>query len=266
MTAPTVPPDGHADDLLSAHLDDELDDGTRAWVDGHLGTCPECRAAASALREARSAVRSLPEVDARPVVEGLLARHRRLIRTGAGFVGTASVVLAALGLTAAVSRPQVVPDVAALSAAHVAAAHAELGGMRAVDDAGRTYAAPEGLAGGDSELTRDAVYDGSDLTALVYRDGRVAVSVYEQPGVVGWDGLPPGERGVVGGRTVWMGEGSPTVAVTELGDLVVTVVSEDRDAALAAVAALPERHRSSLWDRLHDTCQRFTQVFALGGT
>lgn len=266
MTDPAgrPPSGGHADDLLSAHLDGELDPVRATWVTEHLGECQQCRSAAAALTEARAAVRSLPEVDARMLVEGLLARHRRLIRTGAGFVGVAAAVFAALALTAAVNHPRVVPDVEGMAAAHVAAAHQELAGMRAVDGAGDGYAAPAGLIGSSVQLSRHAVFDGSDLTVVLYRDDGVVVSVFEQPGSLGWEELPSGAHRMLGERRVWMAEGTLTMVVSELGDLVVTVVSEHRGAALTALSGLPERHRRSTWDRLHDASQRFTQVFALG--
>ena len=53
--------------------------------------------------------------------------------------------------------------------------------------------------------------------------------------------------------------------VTERGDMVLTVVSDDRAAVLTAVAGLPEWHRRATWDRMHDACQRLTRIFALGG-
>lgn len=256
--------DRHADDLLSAYLDGELDAETAARVEAHLAGCDECRSAARALDETRSLVRALPPVDARPVVEGFLARHRRVIRTGAGFVGVAAVMLAALALTAAVQQPEVVPDLDALVAAHQRATHEQMDGMRAVDQAGGRYAAPPGLIGNHLQLSRHAVYDGTDLTAVLYRDAGVTVSVFEQPGELDWGQLPAGRRQLVDQHLVWWGGTDPAVAVTELGDLVVTVVSEDRAAALTALAGLPERHRESRWDRLHDACQRFTEVFGLG--
>lgn len=260
--SPSSPP--HADDLLSAHLDDELDAPTDAWVVDHLRACAECRDAAGELAEARAAVRSLPTVDASPVIEGVLARHRSLIRLGGAFVGCAALVLAALGATAATHRPEVVPDLARMTAAHVDAAHQELDGMRAVDGSAG-YAAPAGLIGSSARLSRHAVYDGTDLTVIVYRDRDVEVSVFEQPGRLDWDAMPAGRTVAIDGERVWLGAGDPVVAVGEAGDLVITVVSEDRAAVLTAVASLPEWRRRAVWDRLHDAGQRFTRVFALDG-
>lgn len=256
-----VPPDGHPDDLLSAHLDGELDDPTDAWVVDHLVKCPPCRRAARELTEARALLRSLPTVDASPVVEGFVARHRRAIRLGTGFVAAAAVVLSALGATAATHRRTFAPDVAALAASHQAGAHEDMD----MEPATAAYVAPPGLIGSAVSLSRHEIWDGTDLAAVVYSDGRVALSVYEQPGRLDWDRLPPGEVVAVGGDAVWFGSGSPVVAVTQRGDLVVTVVSRDRAAVLTALAGMPEWRRRATWDRVHDASQRLVRVFALGG-
>lgn len=259
------PRSGHADDLLSAHLDGELDPETEAWVVEHLAACAACRGAADELGEARSLVRGLPTVDASPVIEGLLARHRRLIRSGALFVGTTALVLLAIGLTAATIRTSVVPDLDRLTTVHVEESHGDLAGVRPMASEAGDYDAPPGVIGSDARLSRHAVYEGTDLTAVVYRDGDLDVSVYEQPGRLDWDAMPPGETASVGGHLVWFRAGAPVVAVTELGDLVVTVVSEDRAAVLTVVGGMPEWRRRATWDRIHDACQRFTEVFAVGG-
>jgi hypothetical protein len=255
--------DGHPDDLLSAHVDGELDAATEARVVDHLAGCAECRRAVAELDGARSLLRGLPPVDASPVIEGFLARHRRAIRLGAGFVAVAGLVLLALGLTAATEHRPVVPDVAALTAGHVEGAHGDMGGMERKD--GSAYVAPPGLIGSAVQLSRHEVWDGPDLAVVVYRDGDVDVSVYQQPGRLDWDGLPPGEVVAMGDDDVWFGSGRPVVAVSQRGDLVVTVVSADRPAVLTAVAGMPEWRRRASWDRLHDACQRVVQAFALGG-
>jgi anti-sigma factor RsiW len=255
--------DGHPDDELSALVDGELDPATEAWVAEHLDGCPACRQATEELAQARSVLRGLPPVDATPVVEGFLARHRRMVRLGAGFVVVAGLVLAAVGVTAATEHPRLVPDLAALTAGHVEQAHGEMAGMER--QARSAYAAPPGLIGSKVQLSRQEVWDGTDLAAVVYRDGAVDVSVYQQPGRLDWSGLPPGEVATVGDRAVWFGDGDPVVAVTQRGDLVVTVVSGDRPALLTAVAGMPEWQRRATWDRVHDACQRLVRVFALEG-
>jgi hypothetical protein len=258
-----VPPDGHPDDLLSAHVDGELDPATDAWLLEHLDECPPCRRAADELAEARTLLRDLPAVDASPLIEGFLARHRRVIRLGAAFVGLAALVLSALGATAATHRRTLVPDVAALAANHQDDAHADLGGMERRTSA--AYVAPPGLIGSAVSLGRHEMWGGTDLSAIVYRDGDTDVSVYQQPGKLDWGQLPAGEVVPVGSGDVWFGPGQPVVAVTQRGDLVVTVVSADRAAVLTAVAGMPDWHRRAVWHRVHDACQRLVRVFALDG-
>lgn len=264
MTGPdALGPDGHPDDLLSAHVDGELDAATEARVVDHVAGCAECRDAVAELDRARSLLRGLPPIDASPVIEGFLARHRRAVRLGAGFVAVAGLVLLVLGLNAATARGPVVPDITALTAGHVAGAHGDMDGMEREDRS--AYVAPPGLIGSAVQLSRHEIWDGPDLSAVVYRDGHVDVSVYQQPGRLDWDGLPPGEVVTMGDHDVWFGPGQPVVAVTQRGDLVVTVISADRPAVLTAVAGMPEWRRRATWDRMHDACQRLVQAFALGG-
>lgn len=287
-STPTGPsPDGHADDLVSALLDGELDAGTATWVEAHLAECGPCRDAAAQARDARAWLRDLPAEDGSAAVHRVLARHRAVIRTGAAFVATAAVVIAALGLTSAVVHPEVVPAVEQLIAAHERAIDAdaaaagvtgavlpstdgEMVGMRRVEDVGRPYSAPTALLDrssrrGQARLVRHAVFDGRDLTLVLYRSGWAEVSVFEQPGRLQWDQLGSGRLEMVGTRQVWLREGTPVVAVTEVGHVVVTIVSEDHEAVRMVAGELPEEHRGSTLDRLHDACVRFTRAFAAGG-
>lgn len=253
----------HPDDLLSAYVDGEVDEDVRREVTEHLAGCGACRRAETDLVAARELLRSLPVEDATPVVEGFLARHRQVIRLGAGFVGAAAVALGALGLTAATHREVVVPDVDGFVAAHRQAAPGDLSGLHRRPSA--PYSAPPGLIGTRVSLSRHEAYDGTDLGAVVYRDGELDVTVYQQPGRLDWDRLPPGEVEHFAGERVWFRDGRPVVAVAEKGDLVVTVVSDDRMGAVTAIGGLPSWERVATWDRLHDACQRLTEVFALGG-
>lgn len=55
---------GHPDELLSAFLDDELDEGDASQVTRHLATCERCLTELDGLREARAALRGLPDIPA----------------------------------------------------------------------------------------------------------------------------------------------------------------------------------------------------------
>lgn len=232
--------DGHVGDLVSAHLDGELDAETAARVRAHLEVCPECEELAARTESARSWVRTLPPVDGTQVVDRLLARHRATIRAGAAFVGVATVLLGALALSASVIRTEVLPEIDHLVAAH----------QRGAD-----------------------VPDGDDLTVVVHGDGETTVSVFQQPGRLDWDGLPRGRTERLGDRAVWRPVAPPStgrllghaVLVAEAGDVVVTVVADDLDSARVVLDGLPDVKRRSAWERVHDACARLTETFAGGG-
>lgn len=96
----------HPRSLLSAFLDDELDDGTATSVARHLVGCPECADELEQLRSARNALRGLPDVAlpatvlehvaraARDVERGRRRQRRRMLAS-AGALGAVVAVLAA---------------------------------------------------------------------------------------------------------------------------------------------------------------------------
>ena len=139
--------------------------------------------------------------------------------------------------------------------------------MRPVDDVPSIYATPGVLGSADAPLERQAMYDGADLTVAVYRggDGDATVSVFQQPGRVAWDELPASALMDVVAQPAWLRPGSPSVLVTEIGDLAVTLVSDDPARFAEVVSTLDAPRRTSTADRVHDSCQRLMQVFALGG-
>lgn len=55
---------GHPDDLLSAFLDDELDEPDASHVTRHLAVCDACLTELDGLRQARAALRGLPDIAA----------------------------------------------------------------------------------------------------------------------------------------------------------------------------------------------------------
>jgi anti-sigma factor RsiW len=54
----------HLGDLLSAHLDGELDPAGRGRADAHLAGCEPCRTELALVDAARASVRALPALDA----------------------------------------------------------------------------------------------------------------------------------------------------------------------------------------------------------
>ncbi|MFP5576628.1 MAG: zf-HC2 domain-containing protein [Acidimicrobiia bacterium] len=256
-------PDRHPDDLLSAHVDGELDPAEDAWVVDHLEGCAACRQSVGDLVEARALLRGLPPVDGSPLIEGFLARHRRGVRLGAAFVAVAAVVLVALGTATGTERRALVPDISALAASHRDGPPEVMDGMERRSSG--AYPAPPGLIGSAVSLSRHEMWDGEDVAVVVYRAGDLDVAVYQQPGRLDWDRLPAGDVAAIGDADVWVRRGNPVVAVTQRGDLVVTVVSSDRAAVLTAVAGMPEWRRRAVWDRMHDASQRLVRAFALEG-
>lgn len=116
----------HPDDLLSAFLDDELDESSASRVTRHLADCPQCERELDGLRQARTALRALPNVDAparlfeavpgEAVRAGSRARGR-LVATGLlTFVGA---VLATAFVVGGVETGEVVPPVQLVVVDHV---------------------------------------------------------------------------------------------------------------------------------------------------
>lgn len=59
---------GHPEDLLSAFLDDELEEATSLRVARHLAACPTCLRELDGLRAARAALRGLPDIAPPPAM------------------------------------------------------------------------------------------------------------------------------------------------------------------------------------------------------
>ena len=60
--------DAHMEELLSAYLEDGLDESQAAAVDRHLASCPECGLLLQAMRDVREALGALPEANPSPVL------------------------------------------------------------------------------------------------------------------------------------------------------------------------------------------------------
>lgn len=100
----------HPDELLSAHLDGELDDFERRRVAAHLSRCDRCRIEIADLSRARAAVRALPQLEL-PIevaeLAGLPAAPIPLRRRRAAWIGAAAAVAVAVFVTAAaVTTPE----------------------------------------------------------------------------------------------------------------------------------------------------------------
>ncbi len=135
-------PDGHAGDMLSAAVDDELSAEEHRWLEAHLLACIGCRTEQDELEAASQLISGLGSMDSTPVVDGFVSRHRSAIRTGLGFVGVASIMLGALAFTSAVATPTVVPDIENFVLAHQQPGGSTMDEMTPVTAIGSPYQAP----------------------------------------------------------------------------------------------------------------------------
>jgi anti-sigma factor RsiW len=118
---------GHPEDLLSAFLDDELDEATASRVTEHVAACAACLDDLDGLRAAREALRGLPQVPPPPSVfaevPGVAARADTTGRARLAVAGVAAG-LAALLTTAFVlgedTPGEVAPPVDVVVVDHVA--------------------------------------------------------------------------------------------------------------------------------------------------
>jgi anti-sigma factor RsiW len=116
---------GHPDALLSAFLDDELEEATATRVTRHVAACDTCLEELEGLRRARSALRGLPDI-APPAavfadVPTTAATPRGRGRLAAA--GAATVVVALLATAFALGdgeSGEVVPPVEVVVVDHVA--------------------------------------------------------------------------------------------------------------------------------------------------
>jgi anti-sigma factor RsiW len=126
--------EGMHEDALSAYLDGELDDAARAEVDARLAESEQWRAVLDELRETRTALRALPQVDAAPefwtrmlagddVVDlpaARRAKERRSTRWKVAVAGVAAAAVIVVGVAAIPRTDKVAPSVATFTNAHAA--------------------------------------------------------------------------------------------------------------------------------------------------
>lgn len=124
--SPTMRDRGHPDDLLSAFLDDELEEAESLRVARHLASCRDCGAELDGLRSMRAALRDLPDVPPPPhllaevpdVAAADEGTHRLRLAIGGGVtaVGVVLGVAFAMGTT---EDGEVVPPVDVVVVDHV---------------------------------------------------------------------------------------------------------------------------------------------------
>ncbi len=125
-------PSQHFGVSLSAYLDGELAAGDYQNVFRHVQVCTECRADLYELDAARTAVRSLPGLEA-PEFLDVRRRQRadrrmaRPARVAAAVAGVAAVALLAVGVTSSGGDPVSAVDLDSFADRHVARASVEPG-------------------------------------------------------------------------------------------------------------------------------------------
>jgi anti-sigma factor RsiW len=97
-------PDTHPGEQLSAYLDGQLDTTEHDFVLSHIDFCTDCRLELHELDAARTAIRSLPGLEApeflevhRERVERERWTRRRVAAAGVGIAAAAAIVFAAFG-------------------------------------------------------------------------------------------------------------------------------------------------------------------------
>ena len=288
-----VPPDEWRD-LLSALLDGELAPDEEDRVRALVAASPEAQEELAALSQVRTLVRDLPAVDPPfGFYERLLRPKRRPRHIGAKVGGAVAAAAAAIVLIVGVTpaTDSVVPPVQAYAARHL-----EMEGDTAVPAGApgpsttapatttTTEATPETEFAPVPDAELDAMGMPTQLTGdfrrmsgyqspvgavhLVYSDGRLMVSVYEQPGVVAWDRMPAGTMVEVDGMTAWtMVDDDEEVMVFERGPVVYTVVaavtSDAHDEMVGMAVELPEGSDPSMFDRFRTSCRSVAARFSM---
>lgn len=282
-----LPPDDWRD-LLSALLDGELAPDEEERVRDLVATSPEAQDELAELARVRTLVRDLPAVDPpfgfyerllRSPTAPPARRAFTWAKAGGALAVAAAAVVVIVGVTPATDR--IVPPVEAYAARHLemdpissttpaTAPEADAAAFTPVDDGELdAMGAPDDLADG---FERMSGYQGSDgALHLVFSDGAVMVSVYEQVGEVAWDRLPSGTMSQMGETKVWTMVGdAEEIMVFERGMAVYTVVADvDTDAhdeMVELATDLPPGADPTMVDRLRSGCRSVVARFSMGAT
>jgi hypothetical protein len=99
---------------------------------------------------------------------------------------------------------------------------------------------------------------------VMYSNGDIEISIYEQPGTVAWESLPTsGTRMRVGDSDAWsMRSGTEEVMVVERGTTVYTAVAiGGHDEMMSVVQAMPPPPPPSMMDRARQACRSVVEQF-----
>jgi len=268
------------DPRLSAFLDGELDPLEEHDVRQLLETSAEARAEYGAVRDARDMVRDLPLLEPPPDVAALFdaversasvsplvgparTRRARARAVALSVVATAAFwgVVVSSSITAAVT-----PSLDGAIAAHTLAP--SLGGDdAAMDDVAMDDVDMPVEAPGSMRMVH--VQRRGRNTHAIYSDGERQISVFEEPGHVRWDELPPGEPIDLNGSRGWHGSvDGYEVFVVQRGRRVYTIVAQAQADEMKMMGdlsdAMPEDD-TSLLDRVRDASYDVVTVFGLRG-
>lgn len=269
-------------ELISAHLDGELDDVEAAHVARSIGADPALARHADELSTVRTLVRDLPPVDPPfGVIERIVLDLRRFrpsrTMAAATWAAAAAAVVLVVAVAPSVSPPEVAPDVDELAARQEVVATEPIASVRSADDSYEPVPVDEVSAEVPDELggaEATAAYEAEDVTQVVYGEGADATSVFLQDGEVDWSELDElgGERGTVAGDPAWRSSVPPTtgrgateellevVVVDRSGVVVVVVAPVVSDAAEADLDEF-EDPPTSWSDDLVDSCGGVAETF-----
>lgn len=205
-----------------------------------------------------------------PPVQAFAARHDQMVSAHGG----ANIPPVAPATTSPATTPPGTTPLATSAVTASAANNLQFDPLPApmLDTMAAPYTAPPSMVGGTVVRTFGA-HTSSGVVHLMYADGTLLTSIYEQPGSVVWDRLPAGgKKMTVAGDAAWTMELPSTTAVPidevvvlVRGPIVYTVVtSEPHDEMMAMVGELPRAPDPSVTDRASAACRAVVVRFGFG--